>query len=61
MQTQYPSSILKEELKNKIAADSLGAFVCSRILGKVDYYSGVAKALAAQVAPKVYGYGLLKR
>ena len=37
MQTRYPSSILEEELKNKVAADFFGAFDCSRILGKVDF------------------------
>ena len=38
---KYPSSILEEELKNKVAADFFGAFDCSRILGKVDFCAAV--------------------
>ena len=56
----YPSSIREEELKNKVAADFFGAFDCTRIIGNVDFCV-VHKALAAQIAPKVYEYGFLKR
>ena len=38
---KYPSSILEEELKNKVAADWFGTFDCSRILGKVDFCAAV--------------------
>ena len=38
---KYPSAILEEELKNKVAADWFGTFDCSRILGKVDFCAAV--------------------
>ena len=41
MKPRYPSSILEEELKNKVAADWFGAFDCSRILGNVDFCAAV--------------------
>ena len=56
----YPSSIREEELKNKVAADFFGAFDCTRIIGNVDFCAA-HKALAAQIAPKVYEYGFLKK
>lgn len=57
----YPSSIREEELKNKVAADFFGAFDCTRIIGNVDFCVAAHKALASQIALKVYEYGVLKR
>ena len=52
MLTRYPSSILEEELKGKVAADWFGAFDGSHILGKVDFCAAALrmahKALASQ-------------
>jgi len=53
MQTRYQSSIREEELKNKVAAETYNKLLAA--------LRASHKTLAAQIAPKVYEYGFLKR
>ena len=42
----------EEELKNRVATEYFGKYDCDRIVGH---------RMLAQIAPKVYEYGFLKR
>ena len=48
----HQAAIREEELKNRVAAMFFGKYDCTHT---------AHKALAAQIEPKVYEYGFLKR